>query len=641
MPEIINNEWVLEPGESLNSGLPDVQMYIAHRANDPARKYLLRIHKYRVADEEAFKKRINQLYRVPGKPNEQIIGRRINEQIIGHGILADGRAWIVTDLVGDLSLREFRANHAGAFASYISIIGEQIVNALSFAHEKGICSYNLLMENIYLMLNGVTAGSGLCENSVFVTNYHPYPPVAGYYSTYAQLRSAPEVLDRRGMFGAPGQASDIFQLATMLHELETGGLPLSKETRDAILLEDPYIAIRGRRGEVLGRALMRDPQKRPQNIDDFWREWLEAQERDRQPAQSSGWDISSLISRRSFLKGALVIVGIILLVEGMEAIGAVQHAATTSEAPADGSTAADATPTLSIDEGSPFSLAILSSSGELVELVTANPSGLLTIRSIKGLKLPQPDHTFSANPKTVGLAFSEDNRYLLACDATGGAILWNLETYSPQKARLAQKTTRALAWSSQALLVSEDGDVLIFEHVLDKFKQTAPEADRRYIGPAGTQVNSLATGANGLVAAAYTDGMVRLFSSASPETTRATYEGHNNVGVLAVAIGADGSLAASADEKGRVQIWKTASPEQASFTYQHAGPVHTLAWSPDGAYIASGGDDKLVKIYNAVEGKLVTIATRHTEPLVSLAWVDNTHFLSASATEIFIWSVKG
>jgi WD40 repeat protein len=54
---------------------------------------------------------------------------------------------------------------------------------------------------------------------------------------------------------------------------------------------------------------------------------------------------------------------------------------------------------------------------------------------------------------------------------------------------------------------------------------------------------------------------------------------------------------------------------------QHAGPVHTLVYSPDGKWLASAGEDKLIYLWDAETGKQSLSLTGHERAVRSLAFV--------------------
>ena len=74
---------------------------------------------------------------------------------------------------------------------------------------------------------------------------------------------------------------------------------------------------------------------------------------------------------------------------------------------------------------------------------------------------------------------------------------------------------------------------------------------------------------------------VRLWDARSGQPS-ATLEGHDDLGVEAVAFSPDGARLASAGDDGTVRLWDAASGQPSATLEGHAGGVSAVAFSPDG-----------------------------------------------------------
>jgi WD40 repeat protein len=126
-------------------------------------------------------------------------------------------------------------------------------------------------------------------------------------------------------------------------------------------------------------------------------------------------------------------------------------------------------------------------------------------------------------------------------------------------------------------------------------------------------VNDVAFSPNGrLLAAAYSNGVIRLWNPATGQPTSAppiaSNDGYNNGGVAAVAFSPDSRMLASASTDGTVQLWNpvTAEPIRAPIKAAAAGSsggVNDVAFSPNGKLLATADGNGTVRLWNPATGK--------------------------------------
>ena len=126
-------------------------------------------------------------------------------------------------------------------------------------------------------------------------------------------------------------------------------------------------------------------------------------------------------------------------------------------------------------------------------------------------------------------------------------------------------------------------------------------------GPGGG-VNGVAFSPDGtLLATADADGTVRLWNPATGHPVGAPMQAATGYPVNGVAFSPDGTLLATADADGTVRLWNPATghpvgaPMQAATGY----PVNGVAFSPDGTLLATADGDGSVSLWNPVTGHAI------------------------------------
>ncbi len=152
-------------------------------------------------------------------------------------------------------------------------IGIAIAGALSVAHEGGIVHRDVKPENILLSDYG----------EPMIADFGISRIADGYQTTAVQVsatlaHAAPEVIEGR----PPSAATDIYALASTLHQLLAGEPPFAPREEEALvalflrIARDPVPDLRGRGVpaslcDVLELAMQKDPSQRPATMAEFGR----------------------------------------------------------------------------------------------------------------------------------------------------------------------------------------------------------------------------------------------------------------------------------------------------------------------------------------------------------------------------------
>jgi WD40 repeat protein/tRNA A-37 threonylcarbamoyl transferase component Bud32 len=142
----------------------------------------------------------------------------------------------------------------------------------------------------------------------------------------------------------------------------------------------------------------------------------------------------------------------------------------------------------------------------------------------------------------------------------------------------------------------------------------------------------------GRLASCGDDRTVKIWDPAA-EQTGPTLRG-NRDRVNAVAWSPDGRWLASAGRDRRARVWDAGTGAPAFPAAQHAGPVHTVAWSR-GGWLASAGDDKAVWVWNPVTRKVRTLG-EHNGAVRGLAWSPDGRRLASAGDDrtVRVWDVE-
>jgi WD40 repeat protein len=112
--------------------------------------------------------------------------------------------------------------------------------------------------------------------------------------------------------------------------------------------------------------------------------------------------------------------------------------------------------------------------------------------------------------------------------------------------------------------------------------------------------------------------------------------------LTAVAVSADGVLAALGDESGKVRIVEVANGAAKQAIAARSAAVTGLAFSPDGAVVYSASTDKSLKAWNSGTGAAVGTAAQMGTPIGALASLKNGEWLVAGEEDgsLHAWETK-
>ena len=187
-----------------------------------------------------------------------------------------GDDYLVMEIVEGLTLAD-KIRQRPLTLDEASAIARQIVDALDYAHERGVVHRDLKPGNVKIRPDGVVkvldfglAKSGvgrLAEAAEAVTVAGPQTEVGVVLGTAAYMapeQATGQVVDRR---------ADIWAFGCLFYEMLAGAPPhlrdTSQETMASILRDDPDLnKVSAQAHRLLKRCLEKDPQKRPRHIGD-------------------------------------------------------------------------------------------------------------------------------------------------------------------------------------------------------------------------------------------------------------------------------------------------------------------------------------------------------------------------------------
>ena len=95
---------------------------------------------------------------------------------------------------------------------------------------------------------------------------------------------------------------------------------------------------------------------------------------------------------------------------------------------------------------------------------------------------------------------------------------------------------------------------------------------------------------------------------------------------------------ATACEDGKVRIWSVPEWKLVQTLTGHAGPVHSVEFSPDGRSLVSGGEDQTVRIWSVEHGKLIAALKESQAPVLSVSFSPSGEFVAASTEQtVLAW----
>jgi hypothetical protein len=608
----------------------------------------------------------------------------------------DGVPWIVTRLVNGPSLTAVLERDGRLRWRRVAEIGEQVADALSWAHAAGVVHRDLTPGNILLTeRRAVVTDFGIADiASATATLTHPGMSIG------TPQYMAPEQFDER-----PARpATDMWALGAILYEAAEGRPPFGGSARsaviDAVLTKSPDVpANAGPLADLIQSLLSKEASERP---DAATTAGVLAGLRSASAQELAG-------TRGSAPDPATAPVALpgILLPAAITVPPPLQPppAAASATTPAPARTAGGR-PTVE-----PRTFAVIAVSAFAVTAVIAaaiflrassgpgpSPSGyssLQTFPPVSPSTAPSAARAVSltvsgsllaklSNPARVdSVAFAPDGKTLAAGAENGSTYLWNTATdsrtaafnapagqqgnfsvcvaFAPDGKTVASSDVNgstylwdAATGTKTATLTnpgSQGADTVAFLSG-GKTIATSDENGNVYLWNAGThaQTGSMAgvggtdvftpDGATiGYVAAG---GGAGVWQSAGPTTN--TYTDPSGKNVQVVALTPDGRTLATADASGNTYLWDTSSQEKMATLADPGGQsIWALAFTADGKVLATGDTSGNVYLWDARTGRQMAALTGPGSLIGSLAFTRDGRTLAASDYDghVYLWRITG
>jgi WD40 repeat protein len=257
--------------------------------------------------------------------------------------------------------------------------------------------------------------------------------------------------------------------------------------------------------------------------------------------------------------------------------------------------------------------------------------------------------TFTSEEQTTPIevvAFSPDERFLVAGDASGSAVVFAVGKYD--KLVFGSKVTDSNA--VRAVAFSRDASGLVVGGEKGQLKVVGgPGGPESGLGTLVTRLDGNSGAVNGvgltpdgkLLASVADSRTVIVYELAAGKQIRAFQTESSAKKGTCLAVRPDGKQVAAGFESGQIRLFPLSASDDHRTFNESKEKLMAAAYSPDGKQFATAGGDAVVRVYDAVGGAVTKELKGHKIAVTALAWVNNTTLASAGADKLVkVWDVN-
>ena len=541
------------------------------------------------------------------------------------GRLEDGSLYYTMRFVHGQTLSE-RLRACSDLSDRLRLLGVfwDLVNAISFAHDRGVIHRDIKPDNVMtgpfgqtvLLDWGIAKIRGQTderardlERRVELLQADADETMAGFAIGTPSTMSPEQA---RGQVNLIDERSDVWGLGVVLYQILAGRAPFeglsSREVLEKVV-KHPHPPVRSICAEapaelcaVVEKALQKNPAQRYQSAqelaDDLGAYMTGAKV---QAYDYTSWELLRRFTAKHKTGVVIAVSSLALLIASLVLVlGAYRQAAAARDSARAERQIANyhlaqgyAEKAERLIEQARYPAARVFAAASLVHN-PANPSGPFSESGFEAKHPASHDllvtaasgiyrsrHSLQVEPRAVmattgtphSVTFSPEGRLLAAAGLNGSLAVW--DSTQPEEAR-----TRTICdGRAYSIVFTPDGSEII------------------------------ATGA---------DGVVKAWALPDLSGPR-TFVGHTDA-VMSVAVSPDGAFLATGGADDTVRLWDLESGENLDVLRGHTARVWTLAFSPDGTRLASGSWDKTVRLWDIPSGKHLRTYSGHTDAIYGLAF---------------------